>query len=499
MIDLENRKAIYHCHEKGMSIREISRRFGLSRNTVRKIILKNGQLPDKIRKDKIEIDQELLSDLYTKCNGWMQRMHEILTEDHGVKIGYSTLTRLVKQMGLRGVDDRCGEVDDKPGEEMQHDTSNYMIKLGDHNRRVIGSLLYFRYSKLRYLKFYRSFNRFKMKCFFHEALTHFEYCGKKCIIDNTNLARLSGTGKNAKIVPEMESFSKQYGFKFICHEKGHSNRKAGNERGFWTVETNFFPGRQFDSLEDLNQKAYEWATVRMAKRRMGKSRLIPIHAFEYEKPYLNPLPPEVPAPYIFDHRCIDQYGYVSYNGNFYFIPGNGRFKVKILEYSNHIEIYKHREKLIAYPLPVDGTKNQVFKPKGYRKITYQPNSRKKSSEIEEKNLRALSEDVNSYMNLLVKQKGIKKHHFIRQLSRLSKKITLPVFSQALKRAQKYGILNIDTIERICRLIMNSDSGYQLPLFDVNENFMKRDSFLEGEFSGETDLSQYDRLFEDKDG
>ena len=82
-----------------------------------------------------------------------------------------------------------------------------------------------------------------MKCFLHEALTYWGYAPRQCIIDNTNLARLRGTGAQAVIVPEMEAFAKQYGFQLRCHEKGHSDRKAGEERSFWTVETNFLAGR----------------------------------------------------------------------------------------------------------------------------------------------------------------------------------------------------------------------------------------------------------------
>jgi len=176
---------------------------------------------------------------------------------------------------------------------MQHDTSDYRVRIAEKMVRVIGSLLYFRYSKVRYLKFYRSFNRFKMKCFFHEALSFWGYGATVCIIDNTNLARLRGTGKNAVIVPEMEAFAKQYGFEFVCHEKGHSDRKAGNERGFFTVETNFFPGRKFESLEDMNRQAFDWVTQRMANRATGKTGLIPAKAFESEKSYLTKLPPRV--------------------------------------------------------------------------------------------------------------------------------------------------------------------------------------------------------------
>jgi len=149
---------------------------------------------------------------------------------------------------------RCDEVPDKPG-EMQHDTTSYLVKFAVGWVRVIASLLYLRFSKRRYLKFYRAFNRFRMKCFFHEALMFWGYSGSHCIIDNTNLARLRGLGKNAVMVPEMAAYARQYGFEYICHARNHPNRKAGDEKGLHTVETNFLPGRNFKDLEDMNERA----------------------------------------------------------------------------------------------------------------------------------------------------------------------------------------------------------------------------------------------------
>src|SRR5260370_31714044 len=103
---------------------------------------------------------------------------------------------------------------------MQHDTSPYSVLLGDTRANVIASLLYLRYSKRRYLRFYRMFNRFRIKCFFDEALKVWAYSAPVCIIDNTNLARLRGTGKNAVIVPEMEAVANHSGFRSACHQNG---------------------------------------------------------------------------------------------------------------------------------------------------------------------------------------------------------------------------------------------------------------------------------------
>ncbi len=361
MIDADKRKAIYLLHEEGMSVRKISRKLGVSRNTVDIIIKQKGNMPDSTRKDKIEVNPDSLRCLYSECEGWVQRIHEKLLEEEGINIGYSTLTRKIRELELgASKNKRCYSVPDEPGAEMQHDTSPYKVKIGDKTVRLVGSILYYRYSKARYLKFYRFFNRFKMKCFFHEAITHWGYVAGVCIIDNTNLARLRGTGKNAVIVPEMEQFAKQYGFRFVCHEVNHSNRKAGNERSFYTAETNFFPGRKFESLEDLNAQAFKWATVRIANRAVGKSPLIPAKAFEFEKSYLVKLPPYVPPPYLHHKRITDQYGYISFQGNFYWIPGTKRYEVLVLQYCDCIKIYHNRELLAEYQLPYDEIKKKPF-------------------------------------------------------------------------------------------------------------------------------------------
>ena len=500
MIDPEKRKAIYILHKEGMEIRDISRRLEVSRNTVRAIIEQKGEIPDSIRKDKIALDPALLHRLYDECDGWVQRIHEKLTEEEGVNVGYSTLTGIIRELGLgQSRKQRSDQVPDVPGAEMQHDTSGYTLKFKDKRVKVVGSLLYYRYCKLRYLIFYRSFNRPKMKFFFHEALTFRGYSAKDCIIDNTNLARLHGTGKNAVIVPEMEQFAKQYGFEFVCHEKGHANRKAGNERSFFTVETNFFPGRTFKNLEDLNQQAFDWATNRMANRPVSKTGLIPSKAFEYEKVYLKKLPPYITPPYLVLERGTDQYGYAPVDGNFYWVPGTKRFDVKVLQYSDHIQIYHKRKLLGQYKLPPDGVKNEKFSPEGYPPPPNQPKNRKKPTAQEEKKLRAVAEEVGAYLDFALKPMGRERHRFIRGLYGLYQKIALPLFIKTIKRALKYRITDILTIERIAILLMR-DGNYEMPSVQIDQDFQQRESYLEGRFSDDVDLSIYDKMIEeDEDG
>lgn len=492
MIKQEKRKAIWLLHSEGVSIRHISNMLQVDRNTIREIIRLQGETPDSMRKDRIDPDPDLITRLYGECEGYIQRIHEKLEEEYGFRIGYSTLTRKIRELELgKPKNDRCDRVPDEPGAEMQHDTTVYRLKTGERNVKVLASLIYLRYCKIRYLKFYPVFNRFKMKCFIHEALTHWGYSASRCIIDNTNLARLRGSGKNAIICPEMEQFAKQYAFKFVCHEIGHANRKAGNERSFYTVETNFFPGRQFKSIEDLNGQAFEWTTVRMSERPVAKSRLIPAKMFEYEKAYLTKLPAYIPAPYLEHERRTDQYGYISFSGNYYWIPGTKRYDVKVIEYGDSIKIYHGRELLIEYQLPPYGVKNTAVSPPGEPRTKYQPRDLKRPTADEEKKLRSVSETIDAWMNFALEHRsGKKKHQFIRQLYGMYQKLSAELFENTIRRAYTYRIKAIDTIERIAALQMK-EYHYQMPSAFIDEDFLNRPAFIEGRYTDEVDLSVYE--------
>ena len=499
MISPDKRAAIYLLNKEGMGVREIARSLRVNRGTVSDIIKQKGVMPESARSDKIQLDAQLLIKLYNDCDGWVQRIHEKLTEEEGIKIGYSTLTGKIRELSLgKSKNQRCARVPDKAGEEMQHDTSPYKVKLADKRVLVQASLLYFRYAKVRYLKFYPSFDRFKMKCFLHEALSFWGYAAGVCIIDNTNLARLRGTGQNAVIVPEMEQFAKQYGFEFFCHEIMHSNRKAGNERGFFTVVTNFFAGRKFEDMDDLNRQAFEWATVRSANRPTGKTRLVPASAFEYEKAYLKKLPAYVEPPYLVYQRRTDQYGYAAFDGNFYWIPGTGRHNVKVLRYDDHLKIYHQRKLLGHYQLPAYGVKNEQITPIGQPKPQHKPKYRKKPTAGEEKILRTAADEIDAYLAFALKEKGAKsKHRFIRQLYGLYKKMARSLLIKTIKRAKKYRITDIKTVESIAVLLIK-EGNYDMPSAQIDSEFKNRQTYHEGRFAGNVDLSDYDKMMEDDD-
>jgi transposase len=489
MIATDKRNAIFLLHQEGMPLLEIARKLNVSRNTVRAIIRQGGVLPPRVRTDKKRLDEELLRRLYHQCQGRVVRVHEKLVEEEGLAVCYPTLTQMLRELGISAPPKvRCQQVPDEPGLEMQHDTSVYQVELAGRRTKLVASLIYLRYSKRRYLRFYRAFDRFKMKCFFHQALTFWGYSARQCIIDNTNLARLRGTGSQALIVPEMEAFAREYGFVFICHALKHPNRKAGEERSFWTVETNFLPGRTFQSLEDLNQQAFQWSTERMDNKPQGKVGLIPAKAFEHECHYLLALAAHLPAPYRDHHRGTDQYGFTAFGVNYYWVPGTQRQDVKLLEYDDRLKIYQHGQCLAEYLLPADGVKNQKVVPPGHTPPGF-PKNRKRPTETEEKHLRALAPAVPAYLDFALPTKGLARHEFIRGLLALSRRMSLELLTQSLERARKYRITSLETVERIALLYLQQGLG-QLPLAEVDDHLTQRPAYQEGSLTEPPDLSIY---------
>jgi len=489
MIDPDKRKAIYLLHQSGLSVRQIARRLGVSRNTVKEVVAQQGEPPQRAPVDP-PVDAQLLRSLYEQCQGRAQRVYEKLREEHGATLPYSSLTRWLRQLGIsHQPQPRCARVPDEPGAEMQHDTSDYRIALAGQPVKLIASLLYLRYSKRRYLRFYRAFHRFKMKCFFHQALLHWGHSAPLCIIDNTNLARLRGLGANAIITPEMEAFARQRGFVFRCHAPRHSDRKAGEERSFWTLETNFLPGRTFASLEDLNQQALDWSTVRMEQRPQGKGRLIPAQAFEHEQNFLLKLPPHLPAPYQIHGRTVDEYGYVAFDANYYWAPEQLHGELTVLEYDERLVLGQGRQRLIEYPLAPDGARGLIIAPKDAPPPRGQPPNRKHSSTQEETHLRALDPTVGVYLDFCLQTPGVQRHVFLRRLFLFSRRLTPELFVASLQRAQQYQITRLDVLERIAQLLVTQGAG-EIITPEIDPTFEQREAYQQGALTDPPDLSAY---------
>jgi hypothetical protein len=105
--------------------------------------------------------------------------------------------------------------------------------------------------------------------------------------------------------------------------------------------------------------------------------------------------------------------------------------------------------------------------------------------------------VNAYLNFAIKKGGRQKHRFIRKLYGLHSKLAPSLFIKTVKRALKYRITDTETIERIAMLLMK-EGNYDVPSVQIDQEFRDRESYLDGRFSADVDLSVYDKMMEQDD-
>jgi transposase len=311
MIAESIRQAILTLKDQGRPLREISRALKVSRNTVRRVLRTRKHPKAAVDDPQVQAVVGLLPELFRACKGNAVRIQELLAATHGITVPYSTLTRLIREhTELRAPKKRSGRYHFGPGEEMQHDTSPHRLTLGDKTLTAQCASLVLAYSRMLFMQYYPRFTRFEAKAFLTEALRFFDGACPRCIIDNTSVIVAAGSGPNALIAPEMESFGEVFGVQFIPHAIGHSDRKGRIERPFAWIDGNFLAGRTFTDWADLNAQARRWCeTVANArpKRVLGMS---PQAAYVMEKPQLIPLPAYIPPVTEIHYRVVDCYGFV---------------------------------------------------------------------------------------------------------------------------------------------------------------------------------------------
>lgn len=203
------------------------------------------------------------------------------------------------------------------------------------------------------------------------------------------------------------------------------------------------------------------------------------------------IPPGLPAPYLPCTRLVDQYGYIAFDANYYWIPGEKRGEVNLLEYADQLKIYRGREFITEYPVPGAGVRNERFSPEGTPGPRHQPKNRKRPAGEEERLLRELDPLICHYLDQALPSAGVKRHHFLRRLLSLSRRMTRELFLQSVERAQKFGVTEVNSIERIAQLLLGK-TDVSLVEMDLEDGYRERTSYREGEVTDLPDLKGYEQ-------
>lgn len=457
MLDQTTRQTILTLREAGHGARAIARALHISRGAVKRVFADGGAAPPPLpRAEKAEPHRNDILALYADCDGNLVRVHEELAARGIATLSYSALTAFCRKHGIGHEPTKpAGKYHFEPGKEMQHDTSPHDAHIGGALRRVQTASLVLCHSHRLFFQLYPRFTRFECKVFLHDSAHYHDGACEHCMIDNTHVIVLSGTGKAMVPVPEMEAFARRLGFAFIAHEKGDANRSALVERPFHFIEHNFLAGRKFADFADANRQARAWCDKVNAtfRRRLHAS---PNELYVAERAAMRRLPLWLPEVYQLHQRIVDLEGYIHVDGHIYSVPYQLTGKsVEVRETKDKVRIFVGPREVAVHDKAVSTAKQRRTlaehrPPRGQPALHLAPLP-------EERELAAAGAPFADYAGTLKRRAGVRWPVALRRLAQLRRDYPPAPLAAAIETAAHYGLYDLDRLERI--ILRNVATAY----------------------------------------
>jgi transposase len=333
----------YSHYNLGHSIREINRRIGVDRKTIRKAI--NGETPKyRIQKprEKVVIGQYvdhikswLIQDkrMPKKQRHTATRVHERLKTEYGYVGSLSTTIATVRQIRL-DLDVSRKEVfipsDPLKREGAEMDWGELYVDLLGKRTKVYLFTLRSKYSGKIFARLYP---KMVQECFFDGHIRAFAYFGgvfNKVVYDNLKTAVKKILKGRERVEQEaLVNFRSHYCYEpqFCTVAKG--SEKGGVEGSVGFVRRNFLtPIPKSDSLEELNNYLLEKCLSHESRTLDGQVKTVgELH--EEEKDKLLELPVTMYRNCTLHTAVVDKYSTVKFKRNRYSVPAG--YKGKTLE------------------------------------------------------------------------------------------------------------------------------------------------------------------------
>ena len=309
--------------ERGLSISEVARQLGIDRKTVRKYA-QSDELPrlhnNGKRSSKLDPYRDGIRDMIDRHNLSAIRILEEIRKQ-GYDGGYTILKEYCSAIRKDRRIPAVYRYETDPGKQSQVDFGDFgRIEMDGISRKLYAFSMILGFSRMRYAEFTTDIsteNVIKMH------LNDFRYYGgytDTILYDNTKQIVLERKIKasESRFNPKFRDFAEYYGIVIRLCFPYRAQTKGKIESTIKYLRHNFWKGRSFESLDDMNAQCLSWLnTVNMkvhgTTHEISRERLL--------KEKLNPMD-SVPGYFTRkeESRKISRDCYVSWNGNRYSVP-----------------------------------------------------------------------------------------------------------------------------------------------------------------------------------
>ncbi len=215
-----------------------------------------------------------------------------MAKQRGYPGGPSQFRQRISQLRPRKQPEAYLRLKTLPGEQSQVDWGHFgHIQIGQAKRPLMGFVMVLSWSRQIFLRFYLNA---QMENFLRGHVAAFETwqgLSKVILYDNLKSAVLERQGDAIRFHPTLLALSAHYRFEPRPVAVARGNEKGRVERAIRYIRDNFFAGRHWQTLDELNAQAELWCQGTSANRRCPENNALSVKAaFLQEQSSLLALP-----------------------------------------------------------------------------------------------------------------------------------------------------------------------------------------------------------------
>lgn len=352
MLSKEEFILLQHYLKEGLSKTAIANKLGINRRTVHRYICSGktepryGPRPPKLYK----IDQ---------FRGYIQGRLQAYPELSAARIleeitvlgftgKYSTVKVYVRSQRPDLPLPLETRFEVKPGQQAQADFATFRSPFGT----IYAFLVVLSWSRYLWVRFYSHQDLLSALNGLHRSFIAFGGVPETVLFDRMKVAvARSNPDGRAIFNEEMLRFAHHYGFQPRACQPYRAKTKGRVERAVSYLRHNFFYGRRFHDLEDVNKQLEKWLLETANIRIHGTTNETPADRLKQEVTQLKPLPVDNYIPVITLGRRLSPDGFVSYNGNGYSVPeGVNSPKISVEATLQEVRLYQDGNLLAIHPV-----------------------------------------------------------------------------------------------------------------------------------------------------
>lgn len=333
---------IHDLKRQGLGVSAIARQTGLDRKTVRKYLARGLEAPAyKPREPREKIIGPFEDYLRERLQAWpdltaKRLMREI--RERGYEGGYTSVKDFVRETRPTKETRFERRFETPPGRQAQVDFAEFATTFTDEPgvfRKVWLFSMVLGHSRWLWGRFCASQNlQTVMRCHI-AAFADMGGAPEEVLYDRMKTAVIGESSDGVVTYnPSLVFLLSHYDVAPRACQPYRAKTKGKVERPFRYIRQDFFLGRTFRNLDDLNAQFDAWRSEIANPRVHATTLRVVDEAFAEERPALKPLPAIPYSAVLTIERRVSKDGMISVGGNHYSVPDTARKRV--LEVQHHV-------------------------------------------------------------------------------------------------------------------------------------------------------------------